>query len=136
MHRVLWFLLVFLIIGCGKKSEPIIKTDMNMTTPIKCITLNTLSMEKPFVAKLQSLYLFDTRCDVKLYVTYKKDIVCNSPYNAGIKNTSSFPKSFLKLELKKGFKVIYSYYIDLYSNVDIDDIVDAFLSMKKELMLK
>ncbi len=127
---------IFFLLACEKKSDPTINIDTQLTTPIQCMALNTIGIEKPFVAKMQSLYAFNTYCDLKLIMKYKKDIVCNSPYNPNMKNVSQFPKSFLHFELRKGFKVLYSYYIDLYSNVDEEDIESAFSILKKDLIEK
>jgi len=126
-------LIALLLMGCSKKSEPIVKKDADLAAPVQCMALNELGIEKNFIKKLHSLYAFDERCDLKLTLKYKKDIVCNSPYNPNKKNVSQFPKSFLSLELRRGFKTEYSYYIDLYSNVDEEDIEDAMLRLKKDL---
>lgn len=127
---------IFFLLACEKKSDPTVKIDTHLSTPIHCMALNTVGIEKSFVDKMQSLYTFDRHCDLKLTMKYKKDIVCNSPYNPNMKNVSQFPKSFLHFELRKGFSVVYSYYIDLYSNVDEEDIERAFLRLKKELIEK
>lgn len=133
MIKGLVIILTLLLIGCSKKSEPIVKKDVNLTTPVQCMALNELGIEKNFIKKLHSLYAFDEHCDLKLTLKYKKNIVCNSPYNPNRKNVSQFPKSFLNLELRRGFKIEYSYYIDLYNNVDEGDIEDAMLRLKKDL---
>lgn len=122
-----------MIMGCTPKSEPIIKKDANLSTPIKCLSLNEFGIEKSFIKKLHTLYAFENKCDLKLTIKYKRDIVCNSPYNPNRKNTSQFPKSFLNMEIRRGFKVSYSYYIDLYSNVDEEDIENAFKQLKRDL---
>ena len=134
LNKVILILLLIFLYGCTPKSKPVISKDANLSN-IKCIALNTIGVSKPFVSTLNSLYHFDNSCNLKLYITYKKDIVCNSPYNPNRKNVSEFPKSFLNLELKNGFKTEYSYYIDLYSNVDKNDVKSAFLKLKKDLNL-
>jgi len=126
-------LIALLLMGCSKKSEPIVKKDADLTTPVQCMALNELGIEKNFIKKLHSLYAFGECCNLKLTLKYKKDIVCNSPYDPNRKNVSQFPKSFLNLELRRGFKTEYSYYIDLYSNVNEEDIEDAMLRLKKDL---
>ncbi|SFZ98297.1 hypothetical protein MNB_SV-5-1810 [hydrothermal vent metagenome] len=45
-----------------------------------------------------------------------------------------FPKSYIKLKLRKGLKLQYTYYRDLYSNVDEDDLKDGFERLKKDLL--
>jgi len=42
----------------------------------------------------------------------------------------------LNFELRRGLKVEYSYYTDLYNNVDEEEIENAFLSMKNDLIKK
>lgn len=51
-----------------------------------------------------------------------------------MRTSGSFPISFLKLELRDGSELKYTYYIDLYSNIDKTDIKDAFLKLKTDLM--
>ncbi len=128
--------LALFLMGCNKKSEPLIHKDANLSTPIACMSLNEFEIDKSFSEKLHTLYTFDTHCDLKLSMKYKKDIVCNSPYNPNSKNISQFPKSFLNMELRRGLKVMYSYYIDLYSNVDEEDVEDAFKRLKRDLTNK
>ncbi len=80
------------------------------------------------------MFDFNQSCGAKLYISYKRDISCNSSYNAVMKNTQGFPKSYLKFELKRGLDTLYSYYIDLYNNVDIDDIESEFKVVKEDLL--
>jgi hypothetical protein len=47
---------------------------------------------------------------------------------------SKKPKSYLQMQLREGLDVKYSYYIDLYSNVDIDDIENAFNRLEEEII--
>jgi len=134
--KTIFLIVVFMMMGCSKKSEPLINKDANLSTPVLCMSLNEMMIDKAFIKKLHSLYTFDKNCDLKLNLKYKKDIVCNSSYNANEKSVSQFPKSFLKLELRRGLKVVYSYYIDLYDNVDKEDVEHAFVRLKKDLIQK
>ncbi len=121
-------------VGCDKKSPPIIKKDTNLSTPVQCLALNDITLDKAFKSTLNSLYTFDQKCDLQLFVSYKRDIVCNSPYNPNRKNIGPFPKSFLNMEVRRGFKVEYSYYVDLYHNVNESDIKEAFARVKKDII--
>jgi hypothetical protein len=38
------------------------------------------------------------------------------------------------LEVKKGFTVEYSYYIDLLNNVDTEDVKEGFATFKKDIL--
>jgi len=57
-----------------------------------------------------------------------------SGYNASGQSLGKFPKSFLKLEVRKGFTMEYSYYIDLLNNVDSDDVEEGFATLKKDIL--
>jgi len=98
------------------------------------MALSEVGVEKDFLNKLREMYDFNQSCSNRLYISYKRDITCNSSYNAVMKNTHGFPKSYLKFELKRGLNNLYSYYIDLYNNVDIDDIENEFKIVKQDLL--
>jgi len=128
-----YLLAILLLTACEEKSKPNITINPNLQLPIKCIKLNTLESE--FKNKLEELYTFDNKCDLTLTLSSKKDIVCNSPQNIMLKTSGKFPKSYLRLKLRKGMEVEYTYYIDLYSNVDEDDIEIAFNKLKQDLKI-
>lgn len=85
--------------------------------------------------KLNELYPFTPNCDLDLVVSYKSSIVCNSNQNAA-KKALGMAKSYLRLELKKGTHLLYSYYIDLTENVSGKDVESGFNVMKDTLPLK
>ena len=122
-----------LLTSCQERAEPIIKKS-SVTTPIPCLKLSTLQRKSELTKNLQELYPFKKSCDYTLTLSYKKDILCNSSYNVTMKTTGKFPKSFLKLEVHEGLTSIYSYYIDLYSNVENDDVVEGFQQLKRDLL--
>ena len=123
---------ILLLTACEEKSKPNITINSNLSLPIKCMKLNII--EEEFTNRLKELYPFDEKCDLTLTVSSKKDIVCNSPQNVMLKTSGKFPKSYLRLKLRRGMEVEYSYYIDLYSNVDEDDVERAFIRLKKDLI--
>jgi len=47
-----------------------------------------------------------------------------------------FPTSFIKLNVRKGLDAIYSYYQDLYDNIEPDDIDRGFKRLKNDLLIK
>jgi len=135
--NILLFITFILLSACQERAKPVIKKSDNLATPISCMSLNELGVDnREFVATLNSLYSFDKSCPLRLSLSYKKDIVCNSSYNAMSKNMGKFPKSFVRLELREGMRIVYSYYVDLYSNVDEDDLVEGFTQLKKDLLSK
>lgn len=90
--------------------------------------------EKTIETTLQELYTFDTTCDTDLVVSYKSSIVCNSNQNANNK-ALGMAKSYLRLELKQGQRLLYSYYIDLAENLENKDVVKGFKVMQNALPL-
>ena len=132
--KIMTLLSLVFISGCQEKAKPVIKRNSTLQIPIECMQLNSLLSDNALHSHLNGLYNFTDNCPLILSLSYKKDIACNSSYNAMSKNMGKFPKSFLKLELRQGMEVVYSYYVDLYSNVDEDDIEEGFLQLKKDLL--
>jgi len=132
--KLFLIILIPFFIGCEERTKPIVIKSPSLTTPIKCMSLNKLNIDKEFIDRLERLYPFRNDCNLKLNVSYKNNIICNSGYNIMRKTTGKFPKSYLKFELRKGMKLLYSYYIDLYSNVNGDEIERSFLEVKSDLL--
>jgi len=126
--------MLVLLVGCEEKRRPVISVDANVQFPLSCLKLNPLESEKSFEFTLKKRYTFKANCPHQLTLSYKKDIVCNSGYNASGQSLGKFPKSFLKLEVRKGFVVEYSYYIDLFNNVESDDVEEGFVRLKKDIL--
>ncbi len=135
MRRVVVLLsFALLFSSCEEKRKPVINKASNLNIPLNCLKLNPLENNKRFIAVLKKLYSFKDECTHQLTINYKKDIVCNSGYNASGKSLGKFPRSYLKLEVRNGFEVEYSYYIDLNENVDEDEIKEGFLRLKSDLL--
>ena len=134
MKKYIYLLILIFFIACEEKAKPNVSIKPNFSTPISCIKLNTLGVDEELVDRLKELYAFDNSCDLTLSISSKKDIVCNSTHNMQIKNIGRFPKSYLRLELRDGMDILYSYYVDLYSNVDSDDVSEAFARLKRDLI--
>ncbi len=128
-----FFTLIFFV-SCEEKAQPSVTISSDLERPISCMKLNRLVENKELLSSLENLYAFDDNCALTLTLGSKKDIVCNSTNNMMSKNMGKFPKSFIKLELREGMKLQYSYYRDLYSNVDEDDVKEGFERLKKDLL--
>ena len=126
--------IILLLTACEEKAKPVVTRNSDFPTPIKCMQLDSLDVDKTLINRLNELYSFDKTCPLTLTISYKKDIVCNSTQNVYRKNSGKFPKSYLKMELRKGLDVVYSYYIDLYHNVDVDDLNEGFKRLKQDLI--
>ncbi len=136
MKKILYIITLILFIACEEKEKPSVIISSDLERPISCMKLNKIGGDKELLESLEKLYDFNQSCIFTLTLSSKKDIVCNSTNNVMSKNMGKFPKSFVKLELRKGMKVEYSYYVDLYSNVDEDDIKEGFDRLKKDLLIK
>jgi len=128
------FFLLMGVMGCDEREVARVNHALTHATPLSCLKLNTIGLEPAFKEVLFLEYAFDDACPWTLDVRYKRDIVCNSSYNAVSKNLGKFPRSFLKLEVREGMKVVYSYYIDLYDNVDKSDLQRGIKRLKKDLL--
>ena len=130
----IFFTLTFFT-ACEEKAKPRVIVAPELKRPITCMRLDRLVEDKELLSALEKLYTFDKHCPLTLTLSSKKDIVCNSTVNMMRTNMGKFPKSFLKLELRDGMKIEYSYYVDLYSNVDEDDVEEGFERLKKDLLM-
>ena len=134
MKKYLYLIPLIFLIACEEKLKPSVIVSSDLERPINCMKLNQISDDKELLHYLENLYAFDDGCEWSLTLSSKKDIVCNSTNNMMTKTMGKFPKSFVKLELRQGMKPIYSYYVDLYSNADEDDVKEGFLRLKKDLL--
>ncbi len=135
MKIFLYLIPLIFFVACEEKATPSVIISSDLKRPIHCMKLNKLADDKELLSHLEKLYAFDDSCPLTLTLSSKKDIVCNSTNNMMSKNMGKFPKSFVKLELREGMKVEYSYYVDLYSNVDEDDVEEGFERLKKDLIM-
>ncbi|RUM69917.1 MAG: hypothetical protein DSZ07_03630 [Sulfurovum sp.] len=135
MKKTILLMMLLLLTACEEKRKPVISVDTNVQLPLTCLKLNPLESEENFEATLKNLYTFKANCPHQLTLSYKKDIVCNSGYNASGQSLGKFPRSFLKLEVRKGFRVEYSYYIDLLDNVESDEVEEGFVRLKKDILM-
>ena len=136
MKISLYLIPLIFFVACEEKAKPSVIIHSDLKRPISCMKLNKLGGDKELLSSLEKLYDFNQSCPLTLTLSSKKDIVCNSSNNIMSKNMGKFPKSFVKLEIRKGIKVEYSYYVDLYSNVDEDDVKEGFERLKKDLLMK
>ncbi len=135
MKIFLYLIPLIFFVACEEKAKPRVTISSDLKRPISCMKLNKLADDKELLSHLEKLYTFTDNCPLTLTLSSKKDIVCNSTNNMMSKNMGKFPKSFVKLELRKGMKLQYSYYVDLYSNVDEDDVEEGFERLKKDLIM-
>ncbi|MCF6206431.1 MAG: hypothetical protein L3J47_06015 [Sulfurovum sp.] len=126
---------MLLLAGCQKDATVTIYDKQVTQTPISCLALRVVPENRVITQTLRSLYHFDPACKQRLEVSYKSGIVCNSPYNAPQKTLSTFPSSYLNMEIRKGFMLQYSYYVDLDHKPDESDVKEGFERIASDLKL-
>ncbi len=133
--RAYFFLLFLLLFTAGCDSKPLItvydKSILNKK--IDCMQLSVIPKDKQIASTLQHLYHFSQTCSYRLEVSFKQSIVCNSHYNAQSKALGKMPSSYLKMELRHGLNLQYSYYIDLDHKPDKEDVEEGFERIRKDL---
>lgn len=119
--------------GCSDNATVNIFDEKIAQSKIECMRLVIFPPDEKIQKTLNELYSFDDSCSVKLEVSSKSGIVCNSNQNSDKKALSNFPTSYLRMQISKSGKLFYSYYIDLTHSVDEKDIKTAFERIKKDL---
>ncbi len=108
--------------------------DKNFSNP-SCLRLVVFPPDEMIQNCISELYKFDKECEYKLQISKKSGITCNSTHNVGKKTTSNFPSGYLKMDISKGSKKLYSYYKDLKETPTKSDVEHAFSRVKKDLKL-
>jgi len=133
-------LAVFLIVvnsGCKDSNAQVNIYDSNITKEkIPCLSLRVFPPNSDIKKSMQRLYPFKSNCPYSLDISYSNGIVCNSNANAPQKTLSQFPSSYLRFEIRKGIRLLYSYYLDLTHSVDSGDLEDTFDRLKSDIKLK
>ncbi|WP_457606319.1 hypothetical protein [Nitratifractor sp.] len=133
-HTILFALLLFLS-SCG--DDAIVKRyDRHLPERgISCLQLDLFPDRPAWRSTLEKLYPFSPGCPYRLSVSGKGGIHCNSNANAPRKTFSNFPSAYLRMELHRGMKLLYSYYIDLTHDVESSDLKRAFHRLQSDLRL-
>ena len=132
--RTLLLLGAFGLGGCGEKPVVTVYPALH-ERPVTCMRLEVFLADRALESSIEKLYPFRDDCPVVLEVRHKENICCNSTQNVQQKNLSTFPRHFLRLELRLGLTPLYSYYIDLDHPADTDDAKAAFESLQENLKL-
>lgn len=101
---------------------------------IPCLRLVVLPSDKVLESTLHNLYSFDEECEYRLEVSKKGGIVCNSNQNAAKKTLSNFPSTYLRMDVSKNSKPVYSYYIDLLDSVSSEDVKSGFNRLHQDIL--
>jgi hypothetical protein len=128
--------LALLFIGCEDKAIVHLYDKEIVKSGVPCVRLVIFPPDKKAQNILEKLYSFSDKCDFKLEISKKSGITCNSNQNSDKKALTNFPSSYLKMDVSKDRKVVYSYYVDLLDEVDEQNYADALLRVRKDLNMK
>ena len=123
--------MIFLLSGCSDNAT--ITESKEDLKDVNCMRLVVFPPDKFLSDIVQKLYDFDDNCSYRLSISQKSGITCNSNQNADKKILSSFPSGYIRLDLAKGSKTIFSYYRDLTHKADEEDVKKAFTTLQKHL---
>jgi len=136
LKQLILSLVLFLLTACDDKAMVTIYKKKITQTPLTCMKLR-LFPEEPMISRtLRERYHFSNNCDLTLEVSYQSGIKCNSRFNVATKVTTNFPSSYLKMELRQGMVLQYSYYIDLTRKPTESDVNRGFDRIEKDIKIK
>ncbi|WP_428738364.1 hypothetical protein [Sulfurimonas sp.] len=130
-HILVTFIFLFFI-GCSDDGDVYITDQKILTTHIECMKLVVFPPNKEIESTLQSLYQFQDNCTYELIISYKTGIVCNSNQNFD-KKVGGLPSSYLRMEIKKSNKLLYTYYKDLKEELSQKDVKNGFEVIQDDL---
>jgi hypothetical protein len=127
------FIFLFFL-GCSDQGEVYITDKTILDTQVECMELLVFPPNKEIESTLYSLYPFKKECIYKLEISYKSGIVCNSNQNFD-KKVLGMPSSYLRMEIKKNNKLLYTYYKDLKNDLTNKDVITGFDTIKEDINL-
>ena len=138
MHRTshaLFFagLTLLLLNGCEDKAMVNVYDKSILKSPPSCLTLSVIPPDAAIEKAIRDRFAFADTCPWRLDVSYKSNIHCTSNQNSNRKALSAFPSSYVRLEIRKGMKLAYSYYVDLTQQADADDASRAMSRVLSDL---
>jgi len=134
MKNIILTLVIIFFSACND-GEVFVQDKEILNTKIECMRLVVFPPNDMIESTLKKLYRFKKDCNYSMIISYKSGIVCNSNQNSD-KKVKGLPKSYLRMEIKKGFKLSYTYYKDLTDNLQADDIEDGFKTIESDLDLR
>lgn len=131
MREIILFVLSLLMLGC---SDNAVVNYYDKSAKVECMRLVVFPSDSFLQDNVEKLYHFTHECEYSLQVSKKGGIVCNSNQNADKKALSNFPSGYIRFDLYKGTKPIYSYFRDLTSPLSKEDIKKGFSCLSEDLL--
>ncbi len=100
-----------------------------------CIELIVFPPNDTIELTLKKQYKFQNNCALKFEVFTKGKIHCNSNQNAQTKALGAMPSSYIRMQITKENKTLYSYYIDIKDEITALHVEDGFKRMKEDLQI-
>ncbi len=128
--------MLFLLSACSDSAMVKVFDENISKNRISCLRLVVFPPDRAVESTLHKLYDFSENCEYRLEASKKGGIVCNSNQNAAKKTLSNFPSTYLRMDVLKESRPIYSYYIDLQKSVSKGDVQAAFVRLQKDILKK
>ena len=132
---ILFTLLLLVIAGCDDKAYVTVYDKTIRKKPIDCLRLKVFPPDPVAEEAIRGLYPFRDDCPYTLELSTKSGIRCTSNANVPQKVTSNFPSAYLRMELRRGMRLLYSYYIDLTHKPERGDIERGFRRLGDDLKI-
>ena len=124
---------ILLFFGACSDNATIVTFDTDLKE-LPCLRLVVFPPNTLIEQSLKELYTFDESCTYELQASQKSGITCNSNQNAPKKALSNFPSGYIRLDIYKNKKPVYSYYKDLTHKATKEDIQKAFFRLKEDML--
>jgi hypothetical protein len=124
---------ITILSGCEEKAMVNIYDKNILKNPPTCLSLSVIPEDQAMKNVLEKSYAFDLSCPYRLDVSYKNGIHCNSNQNSDRKALSAFPSSYLRMEIRRGMRLLYSYYIDLPQSASPEDVERGIKRIVKDI---
>ena len=132
--KLLLFLPILLFFSaCEDKAIVKIHHKKILENKIECMQLLVFPPDENIEKTFHKLYPFKQECPLTLHISYKSSIVCNSTHNISQK-AKGMPSGYLRLELKEGKRLFYSYYIDLDKLLGEEQLQEGFSRLKSDIL--
>ncbi len=134
--KYIFVVIAFFLSACSDNAVVNVFDKTFTHNKVECMRLLVFPPDETISNTLKDMYRFYENCDIVLEVSKKDGITCNSNQNYEKKALDGFPTSYLKLQITKNKKLLYSYYIDLQKSVTKEDVAKAFQRIESDLILE
>lgn len=135
LKNLIALLMLFMLSACSDNSIVSIYDKDILNQKFDCIQLIVFPPNETIESTLKKSYKFQEPCELKFEVFTKGKIHCNSNQNSQSKAMGNMPNAYLRMEISKENKTLYSYYKDIKGEITSKNIEDGFNRMKKDLKI-